>query len=62
VTAGAALIVLGLAMLMLVDAPRRLRWVLAGRAGAVDRPLGAGRSGSGTRRAHSREVLWVEDA
>jgi hypothetical protein len=32
VVAGAALIVLGLAMLVLADAPRRLRWALARHA------------------------------
>jgi hypothetical protein len=36
VVAGSALIVLGLAMLLLVDAPRRLRWALVGRRGRFD--------------------------
>jgi hypothetical protein len=35
VVAGAALIVLGLAMLVLADAPRRLRWALHERAGGT---------------------------
>jgi len=63
VAAGAALVVLGLALLILVDAPRRLRWVLAGRGSAVGMgPLDADQSSSRTRLVDSRELLWVEDA
>jgi hypothetical protein len=63
VAAGAALVILGLAMLMLVDAPRRLRFVLVRRTSTVrGGPLGAGRSNSGTRLADSPEQLWVKDA
>ncbi len=60
VTTGAALVVLGLAMLILVDAPRRFRWALA-RRGTVERvgPPGAGLT-SESRGADSREVLWVD--
>ena len=61
VAAGAALIVLGLAMLMLADAPRRLRWgltALRGAAGVV--PLADSRR-SGTTRPRPQEGLWVDD-
>ena len=62
VTAGAALVVLGLAMLMLVDAPRRFLWVLGGRGAVLG--VGAARANrrKGTLGADSREVLWVEDS
>ena len=46
VLAGGALIVLGLAMLLLADVPRRLRWAV----------VGAGRS----RRLGAGEPLWVD--
>ncbi len=54
VVAGSALIVLGFAMLMLGDVPRRLRWAVARRAGS-GAPHGA------TDGARPSEGLWVGD-
>jgi hypothetical protein len=56
VVAGAAMILVGIAMLALADGPRRLRWVLAGRGGA-----GGGRLGVAPRLTRPQEALWVGD-
>jgi hypothetical protein len=54
---------LGLAMLVLADAPRRLRWALAGRWNDVGMgPLGADPRSGATRRNGSPEALWVNEA
>jgi hypothetical protein len=62
VVAGSALIVLGLAMLLLVDAPRRLRWALVGRRGRFDRKSAELRpSASSAPDAQQRDMLWLDD-
>ena len=61
VAAGAALVVLGFALLVLADLPTRLRWARAALKGAVSvGPFAAGR-GSPATRPCSQEVLWVDD-
>jgi hypothetical protein len=62
VVAGSALIVLGLAMLLLVDAPRRLRWALVVRRGRFDRKSVETRpSASSAPDAQRRDMLWLDD-
>jgi hypothetical protein len=63
VAAGSALVLLGLAMLVLADAPRRLRWAFAERRSPtmVDR-LDVGRRHQSTLAARDRAALWVDVA
>ena len=61
VTVGAALVVLGFAMLVLADVPTRLRWARAVLKGAVSVGPFAASRGSRATRPCSREVLWVDD-
>jgi len=61
VAAGAALVVLGFAMLVLADVPTRLRWARAALKGAVRVGPFAASRGSRATRPCSQEVLWVDD-
>ena len=59
VVAGSALIVLGLAMLLLVDTPRRLRWALVGSRRRAGRNLGGPPpTASSTPAVRTRDALW----
>jgi len=61
VAAGAALVALGFALLVLADLPTRLRLARAALKGAVSvGPFAANRASPATRPC-SQEVLWVDD-